>query len=984
MLTHLTTFLGLTAKPDASETAKPKGEGADFAAVFENAADQMPDKKEKFVAEPDEAGAPENDAKDSPLSNTPVEPGSRKAALDKALGRSDAVAAGDERVETGSFDDASDEYGLTADLDAADTGQEFTLATPSADRIAPRRKDSASDRNGSFETVEPGRAQREKEAFMPLPGSDGPLVENEHPAHAEILKAGDRRSIESDRNLTSADGTSMDVAGRGDRTRSVLPPEIAADAALKRTDFDSRGLERSTLDNRGTLASRDQENGIGQSGATADSLAKAGAQTVGSGATGSGRADEGGAMIGRRADVQNGQVQTDAMMAARLAAAKGTRPTQNQTFVTTRATELASASNTARPQDAGDKVVRNGEPKFTTEPGPSDPYSWTRALAARRADGGMMAETTARMPPAGSVDQKRARSSGVFASGTTNAIQTSIESRRDQMLPGEVGRGVGGINRGVLSRMDASDVAQAQAALSEGRPQIKFGHSLLSTHASSIGEAREGAQLSDQVKSGRGNASADSFAMSKLARAENSIAIDVRMNGGSMEPGLRDQAARGTQGSHSRGEIEMVPSGGQDSDPKTSNFEPARGDKSDWIGQPNRPSITGEANSKLDASVTTAARERNREGFSAPNTNENETLRPESRSNPQAVLQSNLRNGAVGSPRASLATEADVDMVGRSSVAFDVSSKPNSQAVGPGAAAADTARHLAASPAASVQVFTQQPPFRNPAPGDASQQGGAPSIDETPIPNRFSAKAIASGQLSVNQNFERNQARGDVLRQERTALTEERRGSERATTEPVAPPRTMSVAAAPNVGPAETPRPSLFDQGRVRSQEEELDVSMMRATNELRTGTTLPLQTGSQSAQTPHAPTMVLRQIMDQIPRLSEGKIEVRLSPEELGHVRMHMTPGEQGMTVHIQADRPETLDLLRRNIDQLARDLAEAGYETANFSFGEGTGQNDANNGAEERGREGPVGTSTDTAIPAAEIQQSLTASMDGLDIRV
>ncbi|MBP0483356.1 flagellar hook-length control protein FliK [Sagittula salina] len=81
----------------------------------------------------------------------------------------------------------------------------------------------------------------------------------------------------------------------------------------------------------------------------------------------------------------------------------------------------------------------------------------------------------------------------------------------------------------------------------------------------------------------------------------------------------------------------------------------------------------------------------------------------------------------------------------------------------------------------------------------------------------------------------------------------------------------------------------------------------------------------------------VARQMAEGMARLHEGTVELRLSPEELGRVRMILHQGEHGLTVHIQADRPETLDLLRRNIDELARHLGDAGYEGAGFSFGDG-----------------------------------------------
>ncbi|WP_198014564.1 flagellar hook-length control protein FliK [Salipiger mucosus] len=81
--------------------------------------------------------------------------------------------------------------------------------------------------------------------------------------------------------------------------------------------------------------------------------------------------------------------------------------------------------------------------------------------------------------------------------------------------------------------------------------------------------------------------------------------------------------------------------------------------------------------------------------------------------------------------------------------------------------------------------------------------------------------------------------------------------------------------------------------------------------------------------------TAVLRQVNDALDRLRDGQVELRLDPEELGRVRFRMSHGDSGLVLHIAADRPETLDLLRRHAEQLSAYLSEMGYDTASFSFG-------------------------------------------------
>lgn len=66
----------------------------------------------------------------------------------------------------------------------------------------------------------------------------------------------------------------------------------------------------------------------------------------------------------------------------------------------------------------------------------------------------------------------------------------------------------------------------------------------------------------------------------------------------------------------------------------------------------------------------------------------------------------------------------------------------------------------------------------------------------------------------------------------------------------------------------------------------------------------------------------------------NDGTIEVRLQPEELGRVRVAMTPGEVGTQVTLVAERSETLDLLRRHVGLLEADLRQQGYSGLSFAF--------------------------------------------------
>ena len=62
--------------------------------------------------------------------------------------------------------------------------------------------------------------------------------------------------------------------------------------------------------------------------------------------------------------------------------------------------------------------------------------------------------------------------------------------------------------------------------------------------------------------------------------------------------------------------------------------------------------------------------------------------------------------------------------------------------------------------------------------------------------------------------------------------------------------------------------------------------------------------------------------------------LELSLAPEELGKMRMVMTPDGDKLRIVIQAERPETLELLRRNTECFCQDLRQSGYSSTSFSF--------------------------------------------------
>lgn len=77
--------------------------------------------------------------------------------------------------------------------------------------------------------------------------------------------------------------------------------------------------------------------------------------------------------------------------------------------------------------------------------------------------------------------------------------------------------------------------------------------------------------------------------------------------------------------------------------------------------------------------------------------------------------------------------------------------------------------------------------------------------------------------------------------------------------------------------------------------------------------------------------------------RSGGGRLDVALSPAELGGLRVELTGDEGRLVLAIHAERPETADLLRRHLDVLATELRAMGFAAAEFAFGQDPRQGQA-----------------------------------------
>ena len=146
----------------------------------------------------------------------------------------------------------------------------------------------------------------------------------------------------------------------------------------------------------------------------------------------------------------------------------------------------------------------------------------------------------------------------------------------------------------------------------------------------------------------------------------------------------------------------------------------------------------------------------------------------------------------------------------------------------------------------------------------------------------------------------------------------------------------------------------------------------------------LPVRSGPPpTADVSHS---VIRQVSQAIRRSPDGAIEISLNPVELGRVRMMMTATDAGITLNVLADRPDTLDLMRRNIDDLARSLRDMGYDDVSFSFGHGGEHTDQQAGRQDQIHDAaPIGTTGSDAPDAPHMLRSeLRVAPDAIDMRL
>ena len=148
------------------------------------------------------------------------------------------------------------------------------------------------------------------------------------------------------------------------------------------------------------------------------------------------------------------------------------------------------------------------------------------------------------------------------------------------------------------------------------------------------------------------------------------------------------------------------------------------------------------------------------------------------------------------------------------------------------------------------------------------------------------------------------------------------------------------------------------------------------------------LATAAPQAQVPDAPVQQLAIHVTRAAKEGADRIEIQLKPAELGRVDVKLEVGHDGrVQAVVSAERPETLDLLRRDVQQLERALTHAGFNTDkdSFSFAERGGERGQQADGRGNGQgDGDLASDDQAAESANDNRRRMAVDRPGVDVKV
>jgi len=255
----------------------------------------------------------------------------------------------------------------------------------------------------------------------------------------------------------------------------------------------------------------------------------------------------------------------------------------------------------------------------------------------------------------------------------------------------------------------------------------------------------------------------------------------------------------------------------------------------------------------------------------------------------------------------------------------------------------------------------------------------------TPAGAGHGSPAIPQGTLVPNQSAEMPKTKTERAARNNTQAMNGAGAKTNATDKPRNTLSALPRAANTQNLAAQPPQPSgAADDFRlalgVSGEESEGELIQTQLTAQSRSVSQVPAQFAAKAGIPQHIP----RQLAEIIHTGGGKSVDVALSPEELGRVRLSISQAEGGLVVSVQAERPETLDMLRRNIDQLDQELRLLGYADPGFSFSHEGG--DTGEQPDPLSRENSIAEDQPAGSVAGAVSESQPTSLvnAGLDIRL
>ncbi|MCF8510042.1 MAG: flagellar hook-length control protein FliK [Rhodobacteraceae bacterium] len=140
----------------------------------------------------------------------------------------------------------------------------------------------------------------------------------------------------------------------------------------------------------------------------------------------------------------------------------------------------------------------------------------------------------------------------------------------------------------------------------------------------------------------------------------------------------------------------------------------------------------------------------------------------------------------------------------------------------------------------------------------------------------------------------------------------------------------------------------------------------------------------SAASSNPAPPTQQVSTAIALFSRDQPGQMELTLAPETLGRVHFDMRPEGTGLSITLSAERPETLDLIRRHLPDLLAELKLAGVQSGNLSFGNWNEQRQPQSQSAPPDDTRPALKDASTTARPAPLPPRLAATNGGLDLRL